>query len=223
MSIKCGSCGDYHDSIQEVRACAATSHGLGLIKEPVGNPDEEAASAALDALLGEPKVANPPSDKQVKYALDLLTMHEWPDTLTKEDLLGMERRQVSRLISDIQTKPRKEIGADGPKIPNGRYALRRESDGEWVFWEVYTAEQGQWAGRTFVKHLIGAPGDYRKERVSRDVMKSVLKRIEDITPRQASIDYGLKSEVCGVCSSPLSNPESLAAGIGPVCRSKMGW
>lgn len=219
MSIKCGNCQEYHDTVEEVRLCSQLLHP----SDPVKAGEEDSAAAALDALLGEPTVTNPPSAKQVSYALDLLSLHEWPDELTKEDLLAMERRQVSRLISDIQTKPLKaQDGAISPKIPDGRYALKG-AEGHWVFWEVETATRGRWRGYTFVKLLLGSPGDYRKERIGKEQSEAIIKRIEEVTPRQASMDFGLTSGTCGVCSSPLSNAESLKLGIGPVCRNKMGW
>jgi hypothetical protein len=35
--------------------------------------------------------------------------------------------------------------------------------------------------------------------------------------------YGIRSGKCGICGRKLTTPESLAYGIGPVCRDKSGW
>jgi hypothetical protein len=40
-------------------------------------------------------------------------------------------------------------------------------------------------------------------------------------PKEAQIAYGKLTGVCGVCGRMLEDEESVAAGIGPVCASKM--
>lgn len=42
-------------------------------------------------------------------------------------------------------------------------------------------------------------------------------------PKAAAIAYGKEYGICSVCGRELSDPESVAAGIGPVCASKYGW
>jgi hypothetical protein len=219
MAIRCsnGGTAHTHELVAEVRSC------WGAAQEP------SSPVAVMDNLSGIKTQINPPSTKQVTYCMSLLDTKVWPDSFTEEELKAMERRQVSELIDGLVKAPRKSLdkGASGPKVnlpdvPAGRYALKKiGTDDEWVFYQVDRPEEGKWAGYVFVKMLIGAPGSYREERV-RD-RRTVLERIAERTPRQASIDYGLKSETCGVCSSPLSNAESLKLGIGPKCRSKMGW
>lgn len=229
LTATCGACKGKHETIAEYRTCS-------------GAPQTDAQ--VMDNVSGQTTTANPPSDRQVKYALDLLESRVWPDGFSDEDLRGMERRQVSNLIDALHKAPRKaqdrRVGAKGSKtpewndIPAGRYALpifwppvRKDGSVEkgdpCKFYEVQKPKQGQWAGRTFVKILIGSPGDYRKDRLRREESIKVLERIREITPKQASINYGIAAEVCGVCSSPLTNPDSIAYGIGPKCRNKMGW
>jgi hypothetical protein len=221
MDAKCGSCHGTHDTIDEYRICS------GLMSDPAAVPasDAERAAAALDALMGTPHV-DKPSNEQITYVLDLLAKHDWPDEIREAELRNMERRQVSRLIKDLQLRPLREgwlekALAEG--IPEGRYALKKAGEDGWSFWEIDRPTRGKWAGFTFVKMLIGAPGDYRVERVSKAVAQSVMDRIEEVTPARASMDFGQQSETCGICHSPLTNSESITAGIGPVCRSRMGW
>lgn len=220
LAAVCGSCNDHHETIDEYRICA----GVG-VKE--FTPQSEAQ--VMDRVSGTTTTINPPSDRQVKYALDLLESRVWPDGFSDEDLRGMERRVVSELIDSLHKAPRKaqdrKVGADGVKqefkdIPNGRYAL------EWRSiknrgWKFYQVKHGHTV--TFVDLLIGSPGEYRKTRLGRADANTVLKEIQAITPRQASADFGIQSGTCGVCSSPLTNEESLKLGIGPICRGKMGW
>lgn len=214
MQAKCGTCKGTHDTIAEYKDCAG-----------VPRVEEVNAATVMDNLSGLKSIINKPSDRQVTYAMDLLRTRAWPDELTEEDLRGMERRQVSELIDALFKAPRKSqdrrVGANGAKqefkdIPKGRYALEF-ADG-WKFFQI-----GQGHTRTFVDMLIGSPGAYRKQKIFGANGDEILKMIRKVTPRQASIDFGLQSGTCGVCSSPLTNKESLELGIGPICRGKMGW
>lgn len=42
-------------------------------------------------------------------------------------------------------------------------------------------------------------------------------------PKQAAVAYGKKYGSCACCGRELSNPESIALGIGPICAGKYGW
>lgn len=42
-------------------------------------------------------------------------------------------------------------------------------------------------------------------------------------PYEAAVRYGHATGSCSVCNRPLSNPESVKLGIGPICRAKFGW
>lgn len=51
--------------------------------------------------------------------------------------------------------------------------------------------------------------------------KQVLAFIAD--PKAAAIAYGIETGVCCVCNAQLTNKNSIEAGIGPICATKMGW
>lgn len=42
-------------------------------------------------------------------------------------------------------------------------------------------------------------------------------------PMQAAIAYGKEFGKCSVCARTLSDPESIARGIGPICADRFGW
>jgi hypothetical protein len=42
-------------------------------------------------------------------------------------------------------------------------------------------------------------------------------------PLSAAIAYGKEFGKCSVCARTLSDPESIARGIGPVCADRFGW
>lgn len=53
------------------------------------------------------------------------------------------------------------------------------------------------------------------------IQQSVIDAMED--PFQAATEFGHATGQCSVCMRPLTNPESVKLGIGPVCRAKFGW
>ena len=128
-------------------------------------------------------------------------------------------------INMLKTFQRKDAGKRQPQwtMPAGRYALV-DAKGVWRFYSIDKPEQGRWAGYTFIKRLIArGGGDYEKLPIAEaDLRNTLLQRIEN-DPKQAMTDYGHQSGNCGSCGRALSNEESLALGIGPICAGKMEW
>lgn len=203
--------------------------------------DEEAtAAAALDTMAGLSKDGDgplwPASDAQIRYVLGLQDERRLPDDWTIRDeatLKVMERDEVSSLITMLKAFPRGDAKQHQWSMPPGRYALLVDPEPwggstggadatEWRFYEVGKPQHGRWAGYTFIKRLVGAPGDYRRLDMGVGDRNKVLAEIEK-DPKRASLNYGLQSGVCGICGSPLTNADSLKAGIGPICRGKVGW
>ena len=60
---------------------------------------------------------------------------------------------------------------------------------------------------------------------SRDCSPTVAQNVRDAMedPYKAAVEYGHMTGQCSICSRPLSNPESVKLGIGPVCRQRFGW
>jgi hypothetical protein len=51
--------------------------------------------------------------------------------------------------------------------------------------------------------------------------KAIIEAATD--PKAAAIAYGLKYGKCSVCGRDLTDKDSIAMGIGPICVSRMGW
>lgn len=211
---RCGNCKQSHDTVADVRACY----------EHAGRPTVTTATATVSKADGP---MWPPSDGQIRYVLGLQEERNLPDDYKVKDrpmLEAMEKDEVSGVINLLKTfslKPGASSGRKQYTMPEGRYALQ-DNDAKWSFFQVDKPDKGRWAGYTFIKRLIGAPGQYRKETVQATVRYSILDRIER-DPKKAMVDYGLQSGVCGRCASPLTDPDSLTRGLGPVCRNKLGW
>lgn len=100
-------------------------------------------------------------------------------------------------------------------VPAGRYALDK-GNGVVKFYRVDRPIEGRWKGYTFVKRQAG---DDEFNVADRREREAILREIgKDIAG--ASKLYGTTLGVCGVCGRTLTDPDSRANGIGPVCAAK---
>lgn len=227
--MRCAHCKESGPTITvaQIKACSAGVKGAHDEAPP--NVNDLAAERAQERADDEREPMWPASDAQIGYVLALQDERQLPDGYApreEADLRLMEKDAVSADISFLKTLPRK-VGRKGSvtigqwTMPEGRYALQ-DNEGEWSFFQVDKPTEGRWAGYTFIKQLIGAPGKYRKEPVAISVRSAIMNRIER-DHKQAMLDYGKQSRVCGRCASPLTDTTSRALGMGPICRSKTGW
>lgn len=80
---------------------------------------------------------------------------------------------------------------------------------------IYVKQDGQYLGKVSSGKFLCTRecGDERRDQV--------LTVAAD--PKTAAIAHGLKMGNCACCGRDLTDPESIAAGIGPVCAAKYGW
>ena len=59
----------------------------------------------------------------------------------------------------------------------------------------------------------------------RNVKQEIISEITDICrdPLTKAIMHGKETGRCSCCGRELTNPESIARGIGPICAAKWGW
>jgi hypothetical protein len=139
---------------------------------------------------------------------------------------SVDRTEVSVKIDWLKTQPAVFAGNEKPgngslerhNVPAGRYAITG-NEGHTVFVKIDIPTEGRWAGRIFVK--VQAGDDLH--RTSRDMADALLAKIAAAGTKDAMLRYGREIGACGHCGRTLTNEESRAAGIGPVCRGKMGW
>lgn len=134
------------------------------------------------------------------------------------------QEQASAWIADLKDRkaanpvtapPRARGGL--PSVAAGRYAVPGEA-GDLRHYKVDRPATGRFAGYTFVtwERDDGYESPLKKHQV-----EIVLRKIA-ANPMDALVAYGLSTGTCGVCSRKLTNPESVEAGIGPVCSAKVG-
>ncbi|QHB37779.1 hypothetical protein I5G63_gp038 [Mycobacterium phage Imvubu] len=106
-------------------------------------------------------------------------------------------------------------------VPAGRYAIDTE-DGAvnaTAFYKVDRPTEGKWAGFVFVKLMVSDD----EQRMSRAAGDAILRKIAAVGAEAAAARYGHELGECGLCGRTLTNDESRARGIGPICAAKAGW
>lgn len=108
-------------------------------------------------------------------------------------------------------------GRETPVVDSGYYAVTE--DNELRFFKVDRVTEGRWKGYTFLKRQSS---DLVWPIKSKERREAVLALIA-AEPREAMIRYGQEIGRCGHCNRTLTDETSRAAGIGPVCASRVWW
>lgn len=103
-------------------------------------------------------------------------------------------------------------------VPEGHYALPSTGENDLVFYRVDRPTEGAFAGRVFVKMIVGGKPD---RNVRRDAIAGILARIEAAGPDAAGELYGQEIGRCWKCNRHLTDEASRAAGIGPDCATRV--
>lgn len=137
------------------------------------------------------------------------------------DLGDLTSKAASALIDALIEQAKKlpvtppPVDVDPDLTPAGCYRLR--FSGSDLNVKIDRPTSGRWAGFVFVKTLDEHGFE---QRLSRADTKGVLTAIAEMGAKESSAEYGRYSGVCGVCHRTLTNPDSIQAGIGPVCASR---
>jgi hypothetical protein len=109
-------------------------------------------------------------------------------------------------------------------VPSGNYAV--EHDETTAFYVIDNVTNGKWKDWVFVKILASDQelrvGSQRPGQMYQGKHENLLRKIAE-NPYEASVLFGHKIGRCGICGKTLTDPESIEAGIGPVCAKKVGW
>lgn len=234
-SITCrkGGTSHTHTSVQDVRACygasqrtAESNRYMDLVNKQNGHvqpgsfvggghPDAP-KSRLLDPAATAPDTADTPEQEmdarfaameaaQEQAAYAAKTQRD--DKIFAEFTDGTVSREISRALSVLETQ-----------VPAGRYAVGAE--GATKFYKIDKPTEGRWAGYVFVK--VQASDELHPVK-NRNARIDVLHAIVSQGVQQSMERYGRELGVCGHCSRTLTDPESIARGIGPICAGKLGW
>lgn len=175
-----------------------------------------------------PNAPKPSTDKQRDYIKSLAADRSIDESqaafIASDAFSKITMQQASRIIGELQKLPRVNNNAPRdtksealPDVPEGRYAV--EIDGVLKFYVIDKPTDGRWAGFTFV--AVQASDD--KYPIKSFASKLAILKLIAVNPREASERYGKELGACGICGRTLTDEESRANGIGPICAAKMGW
>lgn len=134
--------------------------------------------------------------------------------------------------------PREQVSAEGVQVPDGTYSVKF-ADGSHRTLKVKTNKpDARFApGETVVSYLDGPDNwsnytgfgfltagrlnVWKRFQADSTLVEAVKVLIAD--PKAAAGAYGIESGRCGLCGRQLTVPESIEAGIGPVCAKGAGW
>lgn len=192
MSIRCGHCGGIHDSVADVRQCAT---------ENVGTM-QDFKQIVDDITVGDPWEGATESDPGVwspgpAAYLDARRNPE-PAPFEPGGFGGPTADEVRQKQWDEMLK----------EISEGFYALSEE--------EIYQVVRSK-AGRLYAKVLVGTQSGGRWEYAAGAIVKLKPEMRMDLA---AVSKYGKETGTCLVCGRTLTNPDSIEAGIGPICASR---
>lgn len=120
----------------------------------------------------------------------------------------------------VRSEPRqagKNARTEWP-FPPGHYAIRgldEDQPNRVRFFKVDKPERGKWVGWTFLKEQAGSD----LYPVKGDRYARVMEAISEDPPTSMRL-YGQELGICGLCGRELTDEESRAYGVGPVCRNK---
>lgn len=176
------------------------------------------------------KTAKPATDKQIDFAIKLVTenanpplTHEATVTL-REGYRAYTSKQMSgvidTLLANAQQAKSKVAVATAAKItvPAGKFAVHVGD--EVVRYQIDRPDTGKWAGWLFIKLI-----EHNSTTPIRDADEkaAILAAIEGMGALESTKLYGKTTGVCGMCGKTLTDPDSVTAGIGPVCEKKWAW
>lgn len=218
--MRCGKCKEDHETVDQVRACYIKGGNTSLVAIDSGEdvPSREALfGAAPEAEAVDPRMAR---EKQLSFLSDL-RVERGMDPLPPGT--KMHKSIASAKIAELLALPPAEVKTpatvDYANVPEGHYAVPGRDGRDLDFYRVDRPEKGRWAGRVFLKMVVGGKPDSSVRERSRvaEVLAAIAK-----DPERAAWLYGVEIGQCNKCNRHLTDKVSRDHGRGPDCRAKYG-
>lgn len=174
------------------------------------------------------KIIATATEKQVSFIASLLVKHtgyrpEFGARVVAAIADGtLPRDKASDIIDFLLAKPLAEKPAKTkfaplPSVREGHYAVKSlTGNNDLDFFRVDRPTEGDYAGKTFIKRVIGGHPDAKVPFFKyRDVLTAILAAGEDA----AATRYGVEIGRCYKCNKKLTDKLSRDLGIGPKCRA----
>lgn len=235
-SIKCGNCKGTHGSVADVRACYASGNSRNdkveyakreaaqeraAYQAKMERDDRAMASVerrnpeTLADRMGATAIV-PMTEKQGKYIADLREQRGVPATSTN----GWSKQRASEEISRLLKMPKVDKKNGRMEEPEDGMYYVPEAEGPGHVYKVYKMVHG--SGRQGVKQLViqdgSKKGSFRYIGLAINKLPKNAKRMSLVEAKAFGRLYGF----CIKCGATLTDEDSIAAGIGPICAGK-GW
>ena len=152
------------------------------------------------------------SERQLAWAHKLSC-----DLLQAESDDDNSEPQFSRLFDTFKAAKARGLKRLTMRFSGIRIKPSKDLQSLWVLSDTET-EEGYYGLQP--KYLGKVTPRRMDSRLSDDVKSVILEAASD--PLTAAVRYGRETGSCSCCGRDLTNPDSIAAGIGPVCREKYG-
>lgn len=216
--IRCGSCKRGHETVAEVRECASSTPIVATGIRCASCKGRHATINEVRACHSNTRTAgimpSTPAIASVPVAVTAPAEREaWTGAR-----IAIAGANSLRELRDAFAGPASatSAGQPMPQVPDGYYAV--EMGGTLKFYKVRHGRAGSsWAGYTFVDVQAGDDLYPIRSRVTRFEILSTIAA----DPRGALARYERELGVCGHCGRTLTDEQSRALGIGPICRDKV--
>ena len=168
---------------------------ITVLKEDCPVIDHPAAHAEMSRL----------TEGQERFLTSLIRDRDTSGITVPADLSSLSKDDASALINTLKSSPYRSRPAS-PDLTEGMY---RTPAGR-----IFKVQKSRESGRLYAKELVNGTFTYAQGAM-RLISPADRMSLEDA---QA---YGRQTGTCCVCARELTNPESIAAGIGPICAGKL--
>lgn len=164
------------------------------------------ASRAIDKLLQTPVVevattGPAPTEKQLAFIARLAAEKGVEVTVPPTKALA------SAAIDRLMAMPAAKVAPAKAEVPEGLHLL----DGQ-----AYKVKISK-AGRPYAEKLVGHSWSYDAARAERAIAKLSA---DTVATLEEAAKYGRLTGTCACCARELTNPDSIARGVGPWCAAK---
>jgi hypothetical protein len=195
MAVKCGN-GHVHETVAEVRACFGFG---GSSSKQQYRSNKYAGTCVTCGITVPPEAGRIDRNANNKW----VTFHLPGQCPQKTDAPAFQAPGIEQ---------------DFSQIPRGHYATKSISgNNDFDFWRVDRPEQGAYAGRTFVKRIVGGKPDLNVSKSTRiGALGAILREGIDV----CGFRYGQELGKCRHCNRHLTDELSRSLSAGPECRRK---
>ena len=108
-----------------------------------------------------------------------------------------------------------EAGLKRPKMYLGDFLFKLAPKSGRNAGAIYVTEDDEYLGKI-------ADGKFQAAHVCTEAQKAAIVEV-CADPEQAAKAFGQKTGRCSCCARELTDPESIANSIGPICAAHYGW